>query len=134
MPTDDLFFTAALAAELGKKTGLCWVRVGGRSHPVWHVWHDDVLCLVSGGDEQPLLELVDGDRVEVVMRSKETGGWLLTWDGQVSVVHPGDERWSTTTSALVAGRLNLADPATAAAAWARSSTVHRIAPVHPPTR
>jgi hypothetical protein len=120
--------TRELVAELARRTGVCWLRHGGRTRPVWHVWSDDALCLVSGGDEQPLLELVDDDHVEVVMRSKDTGGRLLTWVGRVTVVRPGDELWGPTTAALVAGRLNLRDPATAPDDWARHSVVHRIVP------
>ena len=118
----------ALVAELGKKTGVSWVRYTDRPHAVWHVWADDALCLVSGGDEQPLPDLEDGARVEVVMRSKDSGGRLLTWVGTASVVHPGSEHWEPVTTALVAGRLNLADLATAADGWARTSVVRRIVP------
>ena len=53
----------ALVAELGKKTGVSWVRYADRPHAVWHVWADDALCLVSGGDEQPLPDIEDGARV-----------------------------------------------------------------------
>ena len=118
----------ALVAELGKKTGVSWVRYADRPHAVWHVWADDALCLVSGGDEQPLPDIEDGGRVEVVMRSKDIGGRLLTWVGTASVVRPGSEHWEPVTTALVAGRLNLADLATAADGWARTSVVHRIVP------
>jgi hypothetical protein len=104
------------------------VRYDGRDHAVWHVWHDDALCLVSGGEEQPLPDLPDGALVEVVMRSKDTGGRVLTWVGRVSVVLPEEEAWAGTTAALVAGRLNLRDPATAAERWASSSVVRRITP------
>jgi hypothetical protein len=120
--------TSALAAELARRTGVSWLRVGGRTHPVWHVWSDGALCLVSGGDEQPLPDLVEGDLVEVVMRSKDTGGRLLTWAGLVTVVRPGDEEWNATTAALVAGRQNHRDPANAPQDWARHSTVLRITP------
>ena len=124
--SDDL--TGALVAELAKKTGVCWVRVEERTHPVWHVWSGEALCLVSGGTEQPLPDLADGQLVEVVMRSKDTGGRLLTWAGRVSVVRPGDEAWASTTAALVAGRQNLRDPVTAPEDWAQHSTVLRITP------
>ena len=60
------------------------------------------------------------------MRSKDNGGRLLTWVGTASVVPPGSEHWEPVTTALVAGRLNLADLATAADTWARTSVVRRI--------
>jgi hypothetical protein len=92
------------------------------------VWADDALCLVSGGDEQRLPEIPDGEHVEVVMRSKDTGGRLLTWAGTASVVRPGDAAWTATTAALAKRRQNLRDPSTAAEDWARDSVVRRIVP------
>ena len=135
MPTEDRHpgdDRAALVAELGRRTDVCWVRVGPSEQPVtqavWHVWVDGALAVVSGGDEQPFPDVEDGGRVEVVMRSKDTGGRLLTWLGRACVVRPGDEQWDTTTAALVAARLNLRDPTSAADTWARSSVVRRIVP------
>jgi hypothetical protein len=84
--------------------------------------------VVSGGEEQPLPDLGDGDEVEITQRSKDNGGRLLTWVGEVSVVRPGDERWEPTTAALVSERLNLADLRTAADTWARTCVVRRIRP------
>ena len=118
----------ALVAELAKKTGVCWLRYAGRTHAVWHAWAGDALCLVSGGDEQPLPDLEDGARVEVVMRSKDNGGRLVTWVGTASVVQPGSEQWGRVTGALVPGRLNAPDLTTAAEGWARTSVVHRVVP------
>jgi hypothetical protein len=125
---DDPHLGAALVAELAKKTGVSWVRHAQQTHAVWHVWHDDALCLVSGGDEQPLPDIEDGARVEVLMRSKDNGGRLLTWVGTASVVPPGSAEWGPVTTALVAGRLNLADLSTAADGWAGTSVVRRIVP------
>ncbi len=121
-------FDRGLIAELGKKTGVSWVRYDGVTHAVWHLWYDGALCLVSGGEEQPLPGIESTPEVEVTMRSKENGGRLVTWVGAVSVVRPEDEGWDEITAALVADRLNLDDLATAAAEWARSSTVTRIVP------
>lgn len=129
-------FTAALTAELGKKTGVCWLRYGdpagserlSAEHAAWHVWQDGALYVVSGGNEQPLPGIADVQTVEVIMRSKDSGGRLLTWVGEASVVRPGDELWEPVTTALVAGRLNLDDLTTAAAEWAESSVVTRITP------
>lgn len=127
-PGSDPAFTSALIAELGKKTAVCWLRYDGQVHAVWHVWLDDALCLVSGGDEQPLPGIEETPVVEVTMRSKESGGRLLTWVGEVSVVRPSDELWEPVTTALVAGRLNLADLAKAAGEWAERSVVVRVVP------
>jgi hypothetical protein len=126
-------FTAALTQELSKKTGVCWLRYDPGTgapvdHPAWHAWVDGALYVVSGGAEQPLPGIDEVETVEVVMRSKENGGRLLTWVGEVSVIPPGDERWGPATTALVSGRLNLDDLATAADEWAEHSVVTRIAP------
>jgi hypothetical protein len=120
--------TDALVAELSKKTGVSWLRHGDRTYAVWHVWHEDALCVVSGGNEQPLPDIGEGERVEVTQRSKDNGGRLVTWVGEVSVVRPEDDLWQPTTAALVADRLNLADLSTAADEWARTSVVRRIRP------
>jgi len=129
-------FTTALIAELGKKTGVCWLRYGSgepggappRARAAWHTWYDDALHLVADGGEQPLPGIADAERVEVLMRSKENGGRLLAWVGSVSVVGPSDESWDDVTTALVAGRLNLDDLGTAKEEWAANSVVVRIDP------
>jgi hypothetical protein len=126
-------FTRALIAELAKKTGVCWLRYAGdtappATHAAWHVWYDDALYVVSGGDEQPLPGLEDAERVEVTMRSKDNGGRLVTWVGRRSDVRPGEELWEPATAALVSDRLNLEDLGTAAATWAEHSLVSRIEP------
>jgi hypothetical protein len=127
--------TPALVAELGKKTGVSWLRYGAPdrpAHAAWHVWLDTgdggALYVVSGGTEQPLPGLDRAARVEVTMRSKDNGGRLVTWVADASRVTPGDELWQPVTAALVAGRLNLPDLATAADGWAESSVVTRLVP------
>jgi hypothetical protein len=127
--TDDAL-TLALVAELAKKTDVSWVRRPGepRTHPVWHVWVDDAMAIVSGGEEQPFPDVADDGPVEVVMRSKDHGGRLVTWVGRAHVVRPEEAAWAAVTAALVAKRLNLHDPAGAPDRWAESSTVRRIVP------
>ena len=127
--------TPALVAELGKKTGVSWLRYGAperSAHAAWHVWLDTgdggALYVVSGGTEQPLPGLERATRVEVTMRSKDNGGRLVTWVADASRVTPDDDLWEPVTAALVAGRLNLPDLATAAAGWAESSVVTRLVP------
>ncbi|MFZ5847413.1 MAG: hypothetical protein ACOYX5_08540 [Actinomycetota bacterium] len=124
-------FTTALIAELGKKTGVCWLRYddgGPRPRAAWHVWHDEALLLVAGGPEQELPGIAEADRVEVTMRSKDNGGRLVTWVGSVSPVRPGEEQWEDATSALIADRLNLEDLGTARQTWAERSVVVRVEP------
>ena len=132
MPDASPIVSAALRAELGRRTDVCWVRHGDVTQAVWHAWVDDerggALAVVSGGDEQPFPEVADGARVEVLMRSKDTGGRVLTWAGLASVVRPADERWQPTVAALVARRLNLPDPAGAPERWAEHSVVRRVVP------
>ena len=125
----------ALIAELGKKTAVSWLRYGAPdspAHAAWHVWldtgDDGALYVVSGGTEQRLPGLPETGRVEVTMRSKENGGRLLTWVAEASRLRPDDERWAAATAALVAGRLNVPDLATAAAGWAETSVVTRLVP------
>jgi hypothetical protein len=135
--------TPALIAELGKKTAVSWLRygehadgpadgAGATTHAAWHVWLDTgdggALYVVSGGAEQVLPGIEHARRVEVTMRSKENGGRLVTWVADATRLEPGDERWEPATAALVAGRLNLPDLATAAAGWAATSVVTRLAP------
>jgi len=124
----DAHLSAALVAEVARKTAVSWLRHDGRTHPVWHVWSDGALCLVADGPEQPLPPLDDGERVEVVMRSKDNGGRLVAWVGTVAVLRPADEAWEPTTAALVSARLNLRDLAAAPDDWAESSRVLRIVP------
>jgi len=118
-----------VAGELARRTSTCWVSSGGRTRAVWCTWAAGGLCVVSGGDEQPLLEVDDGAEVEVLLRSRDTGGRLPAWRGTVSVVRPQDQAWREVTDALAAERLNLTDPRAAPARWAATSTVHRVVPV-----
>lgn len=127
-PPPENAFTAALTEEVSKKSAVCWLRYDGVEHAVWHVWLDDSLYVVSGGTEQPLPGIEDVTTVEVIMRSKDSGGRLVTWVGAASVVHPTDELWAPVTTALVADRLNLDDLQTAASRWAEHSVVTRITP------
>lgn len=126
-PPGDVF-NAALIRELGKKTSVCWLRYDGVERAAWHTWLDDAVYVVSGGKEQPLPEIEDITSLEVVMRSKDNGGRLVTWVADVTVVRPADEIWGPATRALVKARLNLEDLATAAAEWAEHSVISRIAP------
>lgn len=123
--------TTDLVAELAKKSGLVWVTYGGRDHAVWHEWVGDAVCVVSGGGEQSLPGIAGQDVVTVSLRSKTTRALAARVKARVEVVAPGSEHWETVTSALRAGRLNLADGTTAVERWAADSVVVRLVPDAP---
>ncbi|MET1038359.1 MAG: hypothetical protein ABW075_08800 [Aeromicrobium sp.] len=126
MPPTDL------VADLAKKSGLVWVSYGGRTHAVWHEWVGDAVCIVSGGTEQALPGIADQQGVTLLLRSKTTRALAASVEARVEIVAPGSEHWDPTTTALKAGRLNLADSASAISRWADESLVVRLVPAGAP--
>jgi hypothetical protein len=121
---------AALVAEAGRKSRVCWLSdVTGRPRLVWHVWHDGALVVVSGDEGQLLTGVASACQVDVAMRSKDTGGLLVTWTAEVEPVAPGSDRWEEHAHALLAVRLNLRDPAETLEAWRREAAILRLTPV-----
>lgn len=119
----------ALFAEAAAKSGLMWVDVpGDRAWPFWHAWADDTVYAVSGPGEQPLPWLPD--EVVLVVRSKDTGGRLLTVRASVKEVHPEDPEWEGATRALEASRLNATDDLQAR--WRAECTVRAFRPFGAP--
>lgn len=117
-----------LVAELAKKSGLIWVSYAGQSHPVWHEWVGDAVCVVAGGTEQPLPAIEKHRSVRLLLRSKSTRALVATIEALVEVVTPSSEHWGPVTSALKSGRLNLADGDHAVDRWAQESVVVRLVP------
>lgn len=123
-----------LTHEAASKSGLLWVRVpdGGGTHAVWHVWHDDgdprgtgpAAYVVSGPGEQSLPWLPDD--VELILRSKDTGGRLLTVHATAREVTPEDDGWDAAVELLRPERLNAVGDV--AERWARSCTIHVLTP------
>ena len=110
-----------------------------RDRLVWHVWHEGALVVVSGpaGNSLPGIEragsvdgTVDGT-VDVTLRSRDTGGRLVTWQATVHVVESGTEEWEGHAAALLGVRLNLPDPAETRRAWAARGTIVRLGPPLP---
>jgi hypothetical protein len=124
----------ALFAEAASKSGLMWVQPPeDRPWPFWHAWVEDTVYVVSGPGEQTLPWLPDD--VLLVVRSKDTGGRLLTVRATVRELRPDDEQWVAATEALRAGRLNLrGDDALDGAVqrWARECTVRALRPYGSP--
>ena len=128
-PTPAVNLTA-LVAEAANKSGLLWVDVpGDRAWPVWHVWLDDTAYVVSGPGEQPLPWLPED--VQLILRSKDTGGRLLRVHARATRITPGDDRWEPATTALKASRLN-AVGADVIERWAQTCTVTALSPYAAP--
>lgn len=116
-------------AEATKKSGLIWITVdGGRAEPVWHHWHADAAYVLAGGSEQPLRGLADAEHVAVTVRSKPTGGRLLTWQALVVRVPAGSEEWDEVIPELQSKRLNAPDGRAAPQRWARECILLRLEP------
>ena len=122
--------TLALVAEAARRSSPVWITADGaqRARAAWQVWHDGALCLVLGGDEQPLDLPPSGTQVTVAIRSRDTGGLLVTARARVADVGPADPRWSSTVTALAAARLNAPDGERAPQRWATGSRVVRLEP------
>jgi hypothetical protein len=119
----------ALFAEAANKSGLMWVQPpGDRAWPFWHAWADETVYAVSGPGEQTLPWLPG--EVLLILRSKDTGGRLLTVQATVQEVGPADEGWVRATDALRAGRLNAT--ADAVERWGRECTVRALRPFGTP--
>ncbi len=120
----------ALIEEACRKSAMCWLAAVGASRPLlaWHIWHEGALFVVSGGHEQHLPAMADGELLTVTVRSKDTGTRLVSWVGTAGVVAPGTPEWDSVVPELHAKRLNPIDGEQQPARWARESTVTRITP------
>jgi hypothetical protein len=138
----------ALIEDAAKKSGLIWVRAtglargvgAGREQPVWHVWQNGAVYVLTGGLEQPApggideLPAPDGDgdsdrpHAVVTARGKDGNSRLLTFEVSVARVPAGSEEWDALVPALVAKRLNLPDGEAAPRRWASECTLWQLRP------
>ena len=104
----DAALARALVDEACRKSALLWLRPAGadRAQAAWHVYVDGAVHVVSQGLEQAAPELADGAEVDVTVRSKDTGGRVVTFRGTVSTIAPADAAWDTVVAELHAKRLN----------------------------
>ena len=126
----------ALVEEACKKSSLLWIAVPGlRDRAVWHVWQEvdgrGAVYLVTGGGEQNVPGLSNGQLVRVTVRSKDKGGRLATWSGLVGRVEPDGREWAEVVPTLHAKRLNARDGEAQPERWAAHSAIFRIAPQGP---
>jgi hypothetical protein len=122
-----------LMHEAANRSGMLWIRIpGGRAHPVWHVWHDDgdargagsSVYVVSGAGEQYLPRLPR--EVELVLRSKDSGGRLLTVRASARELDPGSAGWAAAVAVLRPERLNATGDVTTR--WREECAIHVITP------
>jgi hypothetical protein len=136
----DAAATETLIEGAAKKSGLVWVvavgtsAAGGREQPVWHVWQDGAVYVLTGGIEQPVPGGIDAlgadgtGRAHVLARGKGPSGRVLTFETTVSKVSAGSDEWEAVVPALMAGRLNLPDGADAPKRWAVECTLWKLRP------
>ena len=121
--------TTPLLAEAAGKSDIMWVEIPGeRAFPVWYAWVTDRFYVVSGEGEQLLPPLPEV--VHLVLRSKDTGGRLLTVSATAHRLEPHTPSWDQAVTALAAERLNATDDV--AARWADSGLVHALHPFGEP--
>jgi len=115
----------ALFAEAAGKSGLMWVEVpGDRAWPFWHAWADDTVYAVSGPGEQTLPWLPE--QVHLVLRSKDTGGRLITVHATARELRPEDADWDAAVDVVRPERLNAVGDT--AERWRQSCTIHVLTP------
>jgi hypothetical protein len=122
----------ALVSEAMKKAAIAWLTAGEHGpYPVWCLWTDDALHVVSGASEQPAPGLADASEVLVTARG-DHGGRIVTWRARVERLAPDGEAWATVVPQLAAKRLNAEGAEAMAQRWARECLVTRLVPVDGP--
>lgn len=122
-----------LVEEAMKKAAVAWVAVPPAGPgPVWCLWLEGSLYVVSGPGEQPAPGLA-GARTALVTARGDHGGRIVTWRASVDRVEPGGEEWERVVPQLAGKRLNAPGSATQTAArWAAECTVSRLVPAGDP--
>jgi hypothetical protein len=121
-------------AELAGKSDLVWVQVDdARARPVWSVWHDDAVAIVTGGLEQPDPGLTDGGTATLILRSKENRARQLATESDVLRLTPGSDEWVAAAKALHPKRLNAPDGEEQPERWERESSIWLLRPTGQPT-
>jgi hypothetical protein len=117
--------------EATKRSGVVWVRFDdGPERIAWHLWHDDSLWLVCGGQEQELPGGQSATTAVVTVRSKASqNDRVAVWSAAVTRVVPGSAQWEAVVPLLHDKRLNPPDGEQQPARWARESAVLRLQPL-----
>lgn len=125
-----------LVEQAARKAAVAWLAVPGRRrpYPVWCLWHDGALHVVSGPGEQVAPGLADAGAVEVTLRG-DHGGRSVTWLATVTRLDPAGDDWARVAPPLAGKRLNA--PGTTEqtlARWAAHCVVSRLTPAGDPAR
>ncbi|MGC9667898.1 hypothetical protein ACNTMW_15245 [Planosporangium sp. 12N6] len=124
-----------LIDEAMKKAAVAWLTVPevGPAYPVWCVWVDGALYVVSGPGEQPAPGLAEAGQVCVTARG-DHGGRIVTWPAGVSRLTFGTDEWDAVAPQLAAKRLNASGTTDEIVTrWAAECVVSRLTPVAEPT-
>ena len=112
-----------------RKAPVAWLDVPGRpAYPVWCLWIEDSLYVVSGPDEQAAPGLDRAAAVCVSARG-DHGGRIVTWSALVSRVRPDTPEWYAVVPSLASKRLNGPPAAELIERWARTAVVSRLRPI-----
>ncbi len=128
----------SLIEEAAKKASVAWITVpgAGPAYPVWCLWIDGALHVVSGPGEQPAPGLEEaagaGASAAVTLRG-DHGGRVVTWPAEVSVLDPAGEEWQPVTTQLAGKRLNATGAAEQTVQrWSRDCRLYRLSPAGDP--
>src|SRR5262245_378675 len=117
-----------LVEEAMKKAAIAWLTTDSAPYPVWCLWLDGGLYVVSGPAEQPAPGLAGAGTARVTARG-DHGGRIVTWPATVERVEPGGEEWERVVPQLAGKRLNAPGGAQETAArWAAECVVSRLVP------
>ena len=94
-------------------------------YPVWCLWVDGALFVVSGPGEQPAPGLAEAADATVIARG-DHGGQIVRWQARVERVQPESETWASVVPQLAGKRLNSAGAAELTERWAKECVVSRL--------
>lgn len=123
-----------LVDEAMKKAAVVWLTVpgAGPAYPVWCVWIDGALYVVSGPGEQPAPGLAETGQAAVTARG-DHGGRIVTWPAAVTRLDPATGEWATIAPQVAGKRLNASGTAEQTVArWADGCVVTRLTPTDAP--
>ncbi|HVM13914.1 MAG TPA: hypothetical protein VM287_06260 [Egibacteraceae bacterium] len=116
-----------------KKGTILWLAVpqpDGAHHeqPVWFVYSDGKVYVVSGPTEQDVPHLADAAEVEITARSKDVRSRVSRLPAEVRVIPPEDPEYGTIIEMALPKRLNLTDPNEAPKRWRANCVLVELTP------